>query len=544
MSGRDFFAIVSSLLRYGLLTCVFLPTFLSCKARPDLSGRLAQTGPTTDQYSFHSSLSFEDLKTFVSQTNPTDSVDFLRQLNKKDPGFLEHLVLIFKSQSTQSASYLNPRLVIAGSKNLILALTLAGGAGSKKIELIDSSDPYNIKFKEISLRGSKDKTAAVNEKPVVCSSCHGIEPRTIWDSYPLWPGTYGGEDLFIHKGTVEYTQFKALLSNWDKEMLDLESKLMSVKDPYAKVDLESEESFGISGHNEVNQRLADLNWFRILRKLKALSLEDKNKYLIGKFLKLPPDDHYEDDPARSDALRPSNVWGSKFALLDTSYHNYIKDIKFDAQRAWIEKNSRRTGSIDLSMDKSYPQTSEVISPSQVFRIALLRVMMELLGESIANWSTVFSRENYSFQTPNQAIYDLNATIDQLNMGDQFISAASSYSPSDYAPLRNQSHPAEDLSQLDSLAVLVRCKTCHTDPYRYGALTRDFNHLTQKGTFYPFDDIEAMKALSQNSNMIQVLKQSVLTKDKKLRMPPAPMSKLNPEELEAFLAYLALIEGER
>ena len=116
--------------------------------------------------------------------------------------FRSHYALAFHSRSLQSATYLNPRVILFGN-NAKFILTFNGSAeqtGFNALELAEFNElSKTFSYQEIlfpvasaSTEGDNPKQVQFSSKnPDKCIACHGQQVRPIWDSPPVWPGMYG-----------------------------------------------------------------------------------------------------------------------------------------------------------------------------------------------------------------------------------------------------------------------------------------------------------------------------------------------------------------
>jgi hypothetical protein len=127
-----------------------------------------------------------------------------------------YFILVYKSRSTnaQTASFETPRILLAskdGSKLLAVQGAVAPGKRDD-IELIEL-DPktYQWTFHVLSLSGKEGKGPSVDDSSKACAACHSSRLRPISDSYPLWPGWYGGHSGALSGPSNETKAFEALV---------------------------------------------------------------------------------------------------------------------------------------------------------------------------------------------------------------------------------------------------------------------------------------------------------------------------------------------
>ncbi len=137
---------------------------------------------------------FESLRTIITERGPRSVEEVVTLL----PASLRsRFVLMHDSRSLQEASYHAPRAILY-SHDASFILTFNGEPeqrGYRSLETMEYEDERGaFVFRDISFApdAGKERGPVVSEvNPARCRSCHGDDPRPIWDTYPVWPGAYG-----------------------------------------------------------------------------------------------------------------------------------------------------------------------------------------------------------------------------------------------------------------------------------------------------------------------------------------------------------------
>jgi hypothetical protein len=142
-----------------------------------------------------------NLEGFISDLNQTDSPksleSTLKELKKVEPHFFDHYILMYKSRSLQTSSFMYPR-VLLNSPDSTTVISYNGDPtdhGFDKLEVM-RFDPQTTKFtfNEISFLNGSLKLSKNN--PQKCMNCHQNssrvenDPRPNWEPYSIWPGAY------------------------------------------------------------------------------------------------------------------------------------------------------------------------------------------------------------------------------------------------------------------------------------------------------------------------------------------------------------------
>jgi hypothetical protein len=142
----------------------------------------------------------------LSHDNSLEST--LAELKKSEPSFFKNYVLMYKSRSLQTSSFMYPRVLLSSpdSKTVISFNGNSDDHGFEKLEVMRfEPKTTSFTFNEIGFEDGKLKLSKDNPKK--CMNCHQNssrevnDPRPNWEPYSTWPGAYsslavGGHELF------------------------------------------------------------------------------------------------------------------------------------------------------------------------------------------------------------------------------------------------------------------------------------------------------------------------------------------------------------
>ena len=149
---------------------------------------------------------------------PVDSVDELVPLLPRD--IRSNFTFVYDSRSPfrSSISADHPRVILF-TADARLVLTFTTDPDQPGLDLLESLsfDDREAKFEFHSylLPAAKRRMWRPSETATNCASCHGADPRPIFDSYPVWPGFYGSVlDAFQpdRLGAEELQRYRAFLT--------------------------------------------------------------------------------------------------------------------------------------------------------------------------------------------------------------------------------------------------------------------------------------------------------------------------------------------
>jgi hypothetical protein len=149
---------------------------------------------------------------------PVDSIDELVPLLPDE--LRSNFTLVYDSRSPfrDSISPDYPRVILF-TKDGRFVLTFTGDKQKPGANLLESIsfDPESARFTlRAYLLPAAERTGwRPSAEAANCASCHGADPRPIFDSYPLWPGFYGSQqDTFPRDrlGAKEYRDYRTFLA--------------------------------------------------------------------------------------------------------------------------------------------------------------------------------------------------------------------------------------------------------------------------------------------------------------------------------------------
>ena len=129
--------------------------------------------------------------------------------------YLLHYGLVYDGKGVQESAQQFPRAVLFGNDGHMI-LTFNGSSdlgGYNEIEMTEfksETGRYEYSF----ILFSDDQKAAPTRSaanPARCLSCHGQNPRTIFDEYPTWNGLYGSQHDQIAPGSAEMAGYRTYL---------------------------------------------------------------------------------------------------------------------------------------------------------------------------------------------------------------------------------------------------------------------------------------------------------------------------------------------
>ena len=143
--------------------------------------------------------SVESIKEMIRNRNIRTMDEFISELPED---ILTNYTLMHTSKSLHGSSYAEPRALLFGSTGQWI-VSFNGSNHQAAGEMVEMMI-YNPKdktyaFHELDFSGP---APVLKENPAKCLSCHGSNPRPIWDHYNAWPGAYG--DVDDRYGVEEY----------------------------------------------------------------------------------------------------------------------------------------------------------------------------------------------------------------------------------------------------------------------------------------------------------------------------------------------------
>jgi len=147
-----------------------------------------------------------DLETFIGTLNNSQEGHTLEstllELKKEKPSFFQNYVLMYKSRSLQTSSFLYPRVLLS-SPNATTIISYNGHPsdnGYEKLEVMRfDTQNFRFMFNEISFADGQIFLSENNPKK--CMNCHQSsrrktdDPRPNWEPYSIWPGAYSSTSV-------------------------------------------------------------------------------------------------------------------------------------------------------------------------------------------------------------------------------------------------------------------------------------------------------------------------------------------------------------
>ena len=157
--------------------------------------------------------SFKDLETLL-QAKPIKTIDdLLTHLPEK---YKNGHTLIYNTQALgqKLVSPERPRILFFGTSGEFMMTVNSHPSGGtpkpgeiEKIETIEFAGDRTY-LREIEFDGLNSplsKTIEVNSPK--CLTCHGSDPRGLWDPYNMWPGVYGS----LSRGRIDFISLSQMI---------------------------------------------------------------------------------------------------------------------------------------------------------------------------------------------------------------------------------------------------------------------------------------------------------------------------------------------
>ena len=140
-------------------------------------------------------MDFEDLRDLVQKEN-LRSVEAV--IERLPDDLRQGFTLMHRSRSLQGASATHPRAILFGSTGELI-LSFNGHPQQTAYDSIEVLEflPSEARFRMHDIafvRGGAAPARFSAPNPAKCLTCHGADPRPIWNGYNLWPGAYGSFD--------------------------------------------------------------------------------------------------------------------------------------------------------------------------------------------------------------------------------------------------------------------------------------------------------------------------------------------------------------
>lgn len=165
--------------------------------------------------------SYKDLEILL-QSKPIKTIDdLLTHLPEK---YKDGHTLIYSTQALGQnlVSPERPRVLFFGTSGEFMMTVNSHPSGGKpkvgeveKIETIEFAGDKTF-LREIEFDGvNSPLSKPIEVNPAKCLTCHGSDPRGLWDPYNMWPGVYGslsrGRVDFISLSSKEYGYFQSFI---------------------------------------------------------------------------------------------------------------------------------------------------------------------------------------------------------------------------------------------------------------------------------------------------------------------------------------------
>lgn len=444
----------------------------------DYSDRYAIGAETYDPITFNELIE-------MIEVLPNKSVEnLLPKLKEREPMMFHDYLLIYRSRSLQSASFVFPRTILTG-KDAKLMLAYNGHPRQKgfhNLEVISFDDQKkNFTFHEISFLNGDYTVSEPN--PQKCLNCHqsstrtNSDPRPNWEPYNVWPGTYGSVGHISkvndhrYKDSPRYVPLLGDLLSQEETRLDY--FIRNIQDTHPRYQfLEKMEQYGV--HLEylsppVNQALPNNMPTRITHAINHLNLQR-----VARLMKATPIFEFYKE-AFIGAIRCEHYY-MPTELYQWHRRNYLrqKEHQFDAMY--------------ISQSDSYSHPA-INSPAEA-----ISLIFEPHGIDTSDWSTdfgtqgLFASEN-RFGGPNNPRQEMGAAF--LKVFDSkekqlFKKTCKELKEISLKKLSLfwQQHKSSLPEQKPATAqtLLNRCQKCHSNAnYDFTAPYIPFDNPTRLGT---------------------------------------------------------------
>lgn len=163
-----------------------------------------------------SDLKFSDIQSLIERCGIRSNEELVPRLPQS---YRKHFTLMHQSRALfgPSVSAGFPRVISFGKDaKLIVAFngdpSRPGHNTLEAIEFDSTAARFTMHRVDFPGKESKDKARFHAPNPPVCLSCHGMDPKPLWESYDLWPGAYGANDDTIDPAGEEGKNYLAFLA--------------------------------------------------------------------------------------------------------------------------------------------------------------------------------------------------------------------------------------------------------------------------------------------------------------------------------------------
>jgi hypothetical protein len=506
--------------------------------------------------------SYQDLVRMIrghGSIPPARSVDaLLDRLAVDSPGSLKTFALVYASRSLQSASREAPRVILFGpgydlTTGATPPLVLAFPSDPTRpdfdsLEVMSRDEHANIHLAEARFPRDGSSAPVIEEEPPRCATCHGSPTRPIWDSYPVWPGAYGGNEDVIDDRIGELTSFRAL------------SPKFGQPGRFRRLRLDMQPSgggiaFATSDPNrDLQMSLSAFTVGRIAAQMTARPQFPALKYaVLGATAGCL--DHGAEGWFSAAAGAAIGLTVDQVAAVTT------RDVD-DNHAAKVQRFFNAHGEAVPS-----GTAGQLRSIDGQQHAAGARFVSLLFGDDMRSWSMSLTPRAFSFAT--RGLENLFFTLYDQMKNDPVVARAVRYEGPidpqvDCAQLAAASKAAitdsaaqaigasvpamvSDLASdgLDQQAPILRCMSCHTDPW----LGKDGQPLpasTSPAPYFPFDQPKALgQLLAANGGALASKMTSAVTAAEGApnRMPKSPRRPLSAAEQTAMTDFIAALAAE-
>ncbi len=315
-----------------------------------------------------------------------------RFLSQLPVAYRRHFALQYKSFSNHSATFKYPRIIFFGPDAKLL-MGVSGNPLDVNFDTVEfiEYEPTNARYRFYSVHFEKEKEPQVLENPAQCLTCHGGDPKPNWESYSLWPGSYGSLHDRIPYGSIENTEFKTFIKTYQAS-----PRYQSLVKPFYMANGPSEEKQdyfmtpgGVGSGSALSILANFLNRDRIAKKIAASPMHLFYRSAITAAL-LGCEGSIEDYLSPEMRMNQKRTFPeSESNLTEWYFQNFERRIRVSQEYLGVAKE----------FIVPHVSTSQQ-RPEEMLRIARLRYLLDdrkvgALGFS--QWSLSISRTAFDFE---------------------------------------------------------------------------------------------------------------------------------------------------
>jgi hypothetical protein len=298
--------------------------------------------------------------------------------------FLENFTFVYDSRSPfqESISTQYPRIILF-SKDAKLILTMTADPNKTGYDLLEYSQwnqgKSSFEFAAVPLPDFKKNGKTLSAENLNCNRCHGIDPRPINDSYPLWPGFYGSfKDTFAKGHSIAQKEEKAY-----KEF----KKTTAKSGLYSFLKFGSKDWFSPYLNPKKfddTQIIGDLNLFSFMPNTRlGMALTELNRKRI--FRKLAAEKNYA-----------TNEKKYLVELLSCA-KSAVPPTQIDKMKSQVEKeNEARLIRYKLDPKNAKERINDMIELKFITELAQINWVAETNGMNMDEWSLAMEKNSMSF----------------------------------------------------------------------------------------------------------------------------------------------------